>query len=354
MAIIRKGIIMRVHRPRRTGLARSARAPGFTLIELLVVISIIAVLIALLLPAVQAAREAARKAHCANNLKQLGIALHGYHDLVGSFPTLLWSLPGNNTISDNTFRASFFQMLLPHIEQTAVYNAINFSVPFARGPDEGRINLTALTTQIATYMCPSDPSPVQSPYTRWDSGVGPRASNGESPLGPKLCYFANAGDNTTDTTDKSPWPFPSLPRVRNNAFGNGTTCTGIVCRQGGTWSIRDVTDGLSNTFAIGESLYESCNWFTWPNPNGNYAFTSVPVNWKIMIFENTGYGDGTGRLRNSGNWVPGFGFRSQHPGITQFLYCDGRVGAIKDSINRDTYRGLSTRNMGEIISSDAY
>ena len=87
-----------------------------------------------------------------------------------------------------------------------------------------------------------------------------------------------------------------------------------------------MTDGTSNTFAIGESLYESCQWFSWPNPNGNYAFTSVPVNWKITIFEQTGYGDGTGRLRNSGNWVSGFGFRSKHPGITQFLYGDGRVG----------------------------
>ena len=191
-------------------------------------------------------------------------------------------------------------------------------------------------------------------FSRWDSGVGPRAANGQSPLGPKLCYFANAGDNTTDNTDRSPWPFPSLPRVRNNAFGNGTTCTGIVCRQGGTWGIRDITDGTSNTFAIGESLYESCNWFSWPNPNGNYSFTSVPINWNITIFENTGYGDGTGRLRNSGNWVSCFGFRSKHPGITQFLFCDGRVTAIKESINRDTYRWLSTRNQGEVISSDAY
>ncbi len=332
------------------------RSPGFTLIELLVVIAIIAVLIGLLLPAVQAAREAARRAQCSNNLKQLGIAMHNYHDTVGSFPTLLWAMPGNNnnSLPDNRFRASFFQMILPFMEQTPVYNAINFSVPFARGPDNGAINLTALTTQIAGFMCPSDPSPNQSQYGRWDSGVGPTAANGQSPLGPKLCYFANAGDNSTDTNTTSPWPFTSLPQVRGNAFGGGTTCTGIVCRQGGTWGLRDITDGTSNTFAIGESLYESCQWFSWPNPNGNYAFTSVPINWKITIFEQTGYGDGTGRLRNSGNWVAGFGFRSKHPGITQFLYGDGRVGAIKDSINRDIYRALSTRGMGEIVSADAF
>jgi prepilin-type N-terminal cleavage/methylation domain-containing protein len=332
------------------------KSRGFTLIELLVVIAIIAVLIGLLLPAVQAAREAARRAQCTNNLKQLGIAMHNYHDTVGSFPTLLWAMPANgaDSFANNTFRASFFQMLLPFIEQTNVYNAINFQIPFAGGPDDGRMNLTALTTYIAGYACPSDPSPNQTQYGRWDSGVGPRAANGQSPLGPKLDYLANAGDNTTDNTNTSPWPFSSPPFVRNNAFGGGTTCTGIVCRQGGTWGLRDMTDGTSNTFAIGESLYESCQWFSWPNPNGNYAFSSVPVNWKITIFEQTGYGDGTGRLRNSGNWVSGFGFRSKHPGITQFLYGDGRVGAIKDSINRDVYRALSTRAMGEVISSDAY
>ena len=338
--------------PRQT---RFARSSGFTLIELLVVIAIIGVLIALLLPAVQAAREAARRAQCSNNMKQLGIAMHNYHDVVGSFPTLLWALPGNNGLPNNTFRASFYQMLLPYLEQTPVYNAINFNVPFARGPDNGTINLTALTTKITVFMCPSDPSPPQSQYSRWDSGVGPSGSNGQAPLGPKLCYFVNAGDNTTGVANNtSPWPFTSLPQVRPNAFGNGTTCTGIICRQGGTWGIRDITDGTSNTFAIGESLYESCNWFSWPNPNGNYAFTSVPNNWKITIFENVGYGDGTNRLHNSGNWVPCFGFRSQHPGITQFLFADGRVTAIKDSINRNIYRALSTRNMSEVISADAY
>jgi len=333
----------------------SLRRSGFTLIELLVVIAIIAVLIALLLPAVQSAREAARRAQCSNNLKQLGIAMHNYHDVTGSFPTLLWALP-DPAFSYNVFRASFFQMILPYIEQQPVYNAINFSVPYAVGPDDGRMNLTALTTVIAVYICPSDPSPNQTQYSRWDHGVGPNnPSTGESPLGPKLSYFANAGDNTTGTANnQSPWPFPNLPFVRPNAFGNGTTCTGIVCRQGGTWGIRDVTDGTSNTFGIGESLYESCNWFTWPNPNGNYAFTSVPINWKITTFDQVGYGNETGQLQSSGNWVPCFGFRSMHPGIAQFLFCDGRVTSVKDSVNRATYRALSTRNMGEVLSSDSY
>ncbi|MCA1685428.1 MAG: DUF1559 domain-containing protein, partial [Planctomycetia bacterium] len=89
-------------------------------------------------------------------------------------------------------------------------------------------------------------------------------------------------------------------------------------------------------------------------------FTSVPINWKITIPEPgtpgnpTEYGSATSKLRNSGNWVPGFGFRSQHAGVVQFLFCDGRVGVIKESINRNVYRWLSTRNQGEVISSDAF
>src|SRR6266478_3627105 len=107
------------------------RRRGFTLIELLVVIAIIAVLIALLLPAVQAAREAARRSQCVNNLKQLGIAMHNYHDVVGSFPTSFWrntrDIRGSTQV-DGINRHSWIAMILPYIEQNPIYNAMNFSV----------------------------------------------------------------------------------------------------------------------------------------------------------------------------------------------------------------------------------
>jgi prepilin-type N-terminal cleavage/methylation domain-containing protein len=335
----------------------TANRSGFTLIELLVVIAIIAVLIALLLPAVQSAREAARRAQCSNNLKQLGIAMHNYHDTIGSFPTSLWraTVGYDNTSGPRNSGHSWITMTLPFFEQSTTYNAVNFLIS-PNWPD----NNTALMTVIATLACPSDPSPNITPYTRVDTGVGyfgPNdGRNGAS--GPKLSYFGNIGDNHND--DQTYWPFRSLPVFRDNGYGEGGTETGIMCRSGGTVSIRDITDGTSNTLAAGESLYETCNWFTWPNPNGTTISSVVPLNWKITHKDTTGnavWGATTGinDRNDSWNWRSGFGFRSQHPGIVQFLFCDGRVTAIKETINRDyVFRGLSTRAMGEVVSADSY
>jgi hypothetical protein len=243
------------------------------------------------------------------------------------------------------------------MEQGPVYNAVNFLVPISGtgASNYGAIQSTALMTPIATFMCPSDPSPTFSQYQRVDSGVGINANSG-----PKLSYFGNFGDNFTDCATY--WPFLTLPISRPNGFGEAGTFTGIMARdgQGGTISIRDITDGTSNTFAVGESLFESCNWFTWPNPNGTTAGSVVPLNWKIIHHATQsasvwGATTGINDRQDSWNWRSGFGFRSQHPGIVQFLFCDGRVAAIKESINRDViYRGLSTRALGEVISSDSY
>src|SRR5947209_20357742 len=133
---------------------RRVHRVGFTLIELLVVIAIIAVLIALLLPAVQAAREAARRTQCVNNLKQLGIALHNYHDAVGSLPP--GQLEGNNWMD---FSAHTY--MLPYLEQAPLYNAINFTDVFQQGQNQGAYwkstwNQTVWLTQVTGFLCPSD------------------------------------------------------------------------------------------------------------------------------------------------------------------------------------------------------
>jgi len=133
----------------------SMRRRGFTLIELLVVIAIIAVLIALLLPAVQAAREAARRSQCTNNLKQLGIAVHNYHDVGGSFP-------GNysdGTCCSNPSRYGWTISILPQMEQGPLYNAYNFALPndiYAVGGAAVVENSTVRVTMLNAYICPSD------------------------------------------------------------------------------------------------------------------------------------------------------------------------------------------------------
>ena len=218
------------------------------------------------------------------------------------------------------------------------YDSINFSIGAG-----GAINSSAYLTSINALMCPSDPSPTQSQFPRVDTGIGVNSNSG-----PKLNYFGNFGDNHNDDANWLPWN--SLPFVRQNGFGEKDTQTGIMCRSGGTTSIRDVTDGTSNTFAVGESLYESCDWFTWGNPNGTTCGSVMTINYK-RIKDHQG---NASSLTDSRNWRVGFGFRSQHPGIVQFLFADAHVSAIKETINRDTYRGLSTRAGGEILSSDSY
>ena len=155
-------------------------------------------------------------------MKQLGIALHNYHDTTGSFPTSIWrtqdssAWPGARPVRGQFH--SWCAMILPYMEQTPVYNANNFSLTVAGGiPNSSidqnlglQVNHTALMTPIATFMCPSDPSPTFSTYIRVDSGVGWNFAN-NTPMnsGPKLSYFGNFGDNHPD--DPTYWPWPNLP-----------------------------------------------------------------------------------------------------------------------------------------------
>lgn len=324
---------------------------AFTLIEMLVVISIIAVLMGLILPAVQAAREAARRAQCSNNLKQIALALHGYHDAMGSFPTSFWrgSLDPRTGKAVGINRHSWLAMILPYVEQAPVHNSINFSVGISGGPQNiyGIMNSTALMTPIEVFACPSDPSPVFSAIRRNDSGVGV-LNNGGS--GPKLSYQGNLGDNYL--LNPRYWPFETAPASRPERFGEKGTHTGIMSRTGGTTAMAGITDGTSNTFAVGESLFESCNWFTWPNPNGTISSIEVPINLKIT-FRASGTVTNASHA-DSRNWGACMGFRSQHPGVVQFMFCDGRVAAINDTVHRNVYRALSTRNLGETPDSGAY
>ena len=348
------------------------RQRGFTLIELLVVIAIIAVLIALLLPAVQAAREAARRAQCTNNLKQMGIAIHNYHDQQGSFPPSAISMANGQGWGawDNT-NVSWRILILPQMEQNPVYNAINFQLRNGGGDTIA----TAWYTQIAGYLCPSDGTTPGGYAQAGAAGsfpmYGPPARPGGGATGvPVTNYLMSFGDNyaVLPLSGPNPWETPlPLPAGTTARIGfNGFWGTNNVINYGGeTGSMRGfadyrtmgntnmagVTDGTSNTIIVGEGLpsqdSNSCLW----DATGSASGVTIPINW----FTGAPYaGFGAGAPWNTRASYAARGFKSLHPGGANFLFADGSVHFLKASINRAAYAALGSRNGGEVISSDSY
>lgn len=201
---------------------------GFTLIELLVVIAIIAILIALLLPAVQQAREAARRSTCKNNMKQLGISLHNYHETHGQFPpgALYWRRAELDTRGESCGRygPSWMVMILPMMERSNVYKALRFDRNMANGA-----NRTARGTHIESYVCPSDLYATNS--NKWSRCGGNWA---------KSSYAANGGRQVAGARLYD-WLWTRLEPNRKGLLGNS-----------GAAKFRDVTDGTANSVAVWE------------------------------------------------------------------------------------------------------
>jgi len=350
---------------------------GFTLIELLVVIAIIAVLIGLLLPAVQAAREAARRAQCVNNLKQMGLAMHNYHDRFNSFAPASISVPAN--VGWGAWSAqniSWRILIVPSLEQGPLYNAVNFNLINGGGDAIA----TAWYTQLNVYACPSDGSPryVQNANNA-PVGVGsfpmfgpPTPLNGGVGTVPVSNYSLSHGDNYSMVPlgRTNPWETPSPPpagvTTRIGWHGFWGTVGVIAAPAGDTEggmrgfadyrtmtappSIAAVTDGTSNTILIGETLPEQdSNSEIW-GATGTSAGTTIPINY----FTGGPYtGFGSDPLSNRASYAHK-GFKSKHPGGANFCFADGSVKFLKATLALPVYCALGSKAGGEVISADAY
>jgi prepilin-type N-terminal cleavage/methylation domain-containing protein/prepilin-type processing-associated H-X9-DG protein len=362
---------------------RSQSQRGFTLIELLVVIAIIAVLIALLLPAVQSAREAARRSQCVNNLKQIGLGMHNYHSTYNTFPMGVsasqntWNVGKcgvgpSGLVTWNGWSAQ--SLLLPYLEATPVYNAINFAFDPLVCSSQSFQN-TAFLTSIPGFLCPSDPN-----------------------AGASNLRFLNNYCASIGTTIGVVQNYPSAS-------------TGVFSYQT-PYGLAAITDGSSNSVAFGESLVG--NGGSKANYRGNgvaglcYAWTldasqvpaqtmatiqacaagwnstvtsSSPYGGTINIGVNRGYHWGWGSESmtlintivppNSQPWnacrtgCQGCGnydmdhaeianVTSNHPGGANVLFADGHVQFVKSSLSIPTWWAMGTISDGEVISSDSY
>lgn len=355
-----------------------SRRSGFTLIELLVVIAIIAVLIALLLPAVQMAREAARRTQCRNNLKQIGLALHNYHDVYGVFPcndmraALGWG--GDNHV-DQRYSMKFF--LLPYMDGANVYNATNVDRPgvgfldptigWAGGWDQRDPNITSRRQRLESFLCPSDSAN--------HPGNGDRQAQGQN-------YASNGGTE----------------RFFNNWRSNGIEYDpGWDLAVALPVGVRDIIDGTANTSAFSEwvmgraqdNLGQAANErdplaVVWTGPGtkaDSYPFNDPQGNQKMeeacqkatgfswdfkgeyWMWGNTGRGGGIGHTMRPNRKSCDAGWdtpthllaaSSLHPGGVNVLFCDGTVRTISDNVDYDTWRALGTRDGQEKVDSAKY
>ncbi len=349
--------------------ARSARRRGFTLIELLVVIAIIAVLIALLLPAVQAAREAARRSQCINNLKQLGIALHNYHDTIGSFP------PGASDMVNGWQQWSALAMMLPQLEQQPIYNAINFAnTGNSANPNVGSSNTTVINATVQVFLCPSDIDRMTNPngHVNYAMNWGSKAFRYSSaPSGPFV-----AADRTSarvgirDVLDGTSQTAAASERVKGIGDGRLLGLQNSAVEQLDSSNPDSDLMSLAATSDSDSGLnsplyYQACRSLP---ALGTVATTGISGGlWHTVLMGNTCYTHvmppnsqscGYGSITNSnsdGNHPQGaLTATSRHPGTVNVLFLDGSTRSIKSTINVPVWWALGTKSGGEVVSADQY
>ncbi len=310
-----------------------SRRSAFTLIELLVVIAIIAVLIGLLLPAVQKVREAASRSQCQNNLKQIGIAVHSYHDSEGYLPVSAGAGYNYNPNSPNSW--SWMARILPYMEQGNLYKAcgIPSSTIFGAG--------TNAAARVKTYLCPSDTA-YNDPARTDEANIGTTYPYGSPPATVGLTnYKGVCGSNWAWGT------YTNTVNGNNNGLDAGN---GIFYRSDGApgtgghgrIKLTSIRDGTNSTFMVGEDIPAMNVHCDWPFFNHATGTCSIPPN-SAMLAGQPGF-------NNPADWGNVYSFRSRHANGLQFAFADGHVGFISQTIDLNLYRALSTYDGGEVAS----
>ncbi len=344
---------------------------GFTLIELLVVIAIIGVLIALLLPAVQKVREAANRSRCQNNLKQLGLALHNYHDTQGCFPPGMTSSVPNISDAD----ATGFTFILPYLEQDNTHKQYNFNVPWFAQP-----NYAAVGIQVKMFFCPSNRESglldLKPHEQEWGVPLPPVAAGCDyafcrganaaliidwhktlvpvrGPFGIRKPWETKSGVRIGEMTDGSSTTIAMgdaaagspgyLVRDLNNPTepAIGTNGQPVVLEQ--SWSAAGVGDTGHPWY--GSVLAVTAQYGLDPNPRDE------PMN-RRPATPTVASGDHVGDNAAGKDWIGGF--RSAHTSGCNFLFCDGSVQFINSNIPPAIYRALSTYAGGEPVTAGSY
>ncbi len=304
----------------------SSRRRGFTLIELLVVIAIIAILIALLLPAVQQAREAARRSQCKNNLKQLVLAIHNYHDTSRSFP------PGEITIGgccSTPSGTNWAISILPFMDQAPLYKQYNFNLP-----NENSANSPVVQQNLAVQNCPSDinAGSLMKPESGLGSGLNYRMSSYRAVGGKTDAngQWWDSGEGSLPVNWKGPLHMIGQHNWRPE-------------------SMRDITDGPSNTLMIGEMHTQTHprRGTFWGYSYTSYNSSDISFTQPRTLIPDYDRCVSIGGTGGSNACKRGWG--SFHTGGIQFALCDGSVRFISVNINMNTLGNLATVGGNEVV-----